>query len=247
LLVFVTFVAGARAEAAKEAPEEAADCGEPARLHGIDVSRWQGEIDWERVKAAGISFAFIRVSDGMAVVDERFERNWAASRRVGVQRGAYQYFRASTDGRKQAEIFVRAVKRNGRTDLPLVADVETDDGQPPEVLRKQLKRWLKHVEKRMHHRPYIYMSPSMGQVLGRHFRRYQLWLAHYETDCPRVPDGWRRWIFWQHSNKGRVDGISGDVDLDQFAGSARALKRLVKRTRVSGASPGSPTASSAPR
>jgi lysozyme len=201
-------------------------CGAPARLSGIDVSKYQGVVDWDRVKAAGVAFAFARVSDGIDNVDETFERNYVAMKEAGVRRGAYQYFRASVDPIAQANLFIAAVQRLGRPDLPLVADVETDDGQPPEVLRAQLRRWLRRVERKMHRRPMIYTPPSVGQILGPKFRRWHLWVAHYTGECPTVPPGWRRWTFWQHSNKGRVDGIAGDVDLDQFAGSPRALQRL---------------------
>ncbi len=204
----------------------AGDCGARRRLAGIDVSKYQGEIDWPRVKAAGIVFAFARVSDGVNVLDERFADNFVAMKRNGIRRGAYQYFRASADPLAQADLFVTTVRRFGRPDLPLVADVETDDGQPPEVVRANLKRWLRRVDRRTRRRPLIYAPPSMGAILAGRFAGYRLWVAHYEADCPTLPDGWRRWTFWQHSSHGRVDGINGDVDLDHFAGSMSRLRRL---------------------
>jgi lysozyme len=202
------------------------DCGARRRLDGIDVSKYQGQIDWPRVKAAGIVFAFARVSDGVAVLDERFADNYVAMKQQGIRRGAYQYFRASADPLEQADLLVTTVRRFGRPDLPLVADVETDDGQPPEVVRANLKRWLRRVERRTHRRPMIYAPPSVGVLLARRFRGYRLWVAHYEAECPTLPDGWRRWTFWQHSAHGHVDGINGDVDLDHFAGPMRKLRRL---------------------
>jgi lysozyme len=209
------------------------DCGEPRRLSGIDVSYYQGVIDWKRVHAAGIVFAFARISDGVTVVDPTFVANMAGMRHARVRRGAYQYFRAGADPIAQAKLAVRAVRRAGGLDLPLVADVETDDGQPLETVQAQLARWLAHVERHTHRQPMIYTSPSLGtQLLGGRFGGRRLWVAHYTTDCPALPSGWTRWTFWQHSNRGHVDGIAGPVDLDDFAGTRKALRRLRRRARA---------------
>jgi lysozyme len=222
----------ALAALAEVAPVEGDDCGAPRRLQGIDVSKYQGQIDWPRVKAAGISFAFARVSDGVDVVDETFARNFAAMKVVGVRRSAYQYFRASVDAKQQADLFVKTVRHAGRLDLPPVLDLETDDGQPPEVVRKQAKKWLKRVEKKLGMRPIVYTNPAVAlAVLGTKFRRHKLWIAHYQVQCPTVPAGWKRWTFWQHSAHGRVDGVAGDVDLDELAGTMRDLRRLRRRDR----------------
>jgi lysozyme len=206
-----------------------AKCGVRHRLDGIDVSKYQGDIDWRRVKRAGIVFAFARVSDGLDVRDEYFEANWKAMKRVHIRRGAYQYFRASLDPLAQADLFVDAVHKAGRPDLPLVADVETDDGADPDTLQTNLQSWLERVEKRTRRRPIIYTSPAMGERLGGKFAAYPLWVAHYETECPRLPEGWRRWTFWQRNSHGRVKGIAGDVDLDHFAGTWKQLARLNRR------------------
>lgn len=195
-------------------------------LPGIDVSSFQGAIDWRKVKADGIVFAFARVSDGVDVVDQTFARNFRAMKRVGIRRGVYQHFRASVSPEKQVELLVAAIRRSGRPDLPVVADVETDDGMPPEEVRARLKRWLRRVEQRTRRRPIIYTSPSMSQTLGRGFGGYHLWVAHYDVECPRAVDGWKRWALWQRSSSGRVAGINGNVDLDTFAGTPRELRRL---------------------
>jgi lysozyme len=205
----------------------AADPCEPERqLPGIDVSSYQGEIDWKRVKAAGVIFAFARVSDGLAVIDQRFPDNYAAMKRAGLHRGAYQFFRASVDPKAQADLLLATVRPLGLPDLPLVADVETADGMPPEEVRARLGKWLAHVEKRTRRRPIVYTSPAMGEVLGGEFGAHPLWVAHYQVDCPTVPVGWERWTFWQHSSDGRVPGVSGPVDLNRFAGSLRELRRV---------------------
>lgn len=206
------------------------------RLPGIDVSAYQGAIDWKRVHAAGVVFAFARVSDGLDA-DERFAVNFAAMRRAHVRRGAYQYFRASEDADAQADLAVRALRRAGGADIPLVADVETDDGETREALQAKLRRWLARVERRTHRRPLVYTSPSLGAILDGNFGDWPLWVAHYDVDCPSLPDGWDHWTFWQHSQTGHIDGITGNVDLDHFAGTRKDLRRLNRR--VSDASRGS--------
>jgi lysozyme len=219
----------ADAASAPAAPEA---CGAARRLAGVDVSHHQGAIDWKQVKAAGVVFAFARVADGTTVLDERFAENWKGMKRAGVRRGAYQVFRAEEDPEAQAELFIKLVHRLGRPDLPLVADVETDDGQTAERVRAGLGRWLRRVEKRTRRRPIIYTSPSMSELLGDGFGRFPLWVAHYEVECPTVPEGWRRWAFWQHSSKGTIPGISGPVDLDHFAGTLSQLRRLGRASVV---------------
>jgi lysozyme len=147
-------------------------------------------------------------------------------KRAGIRRGAYQYFRASVDPVAQANLLLKAIRRAGRPDLPLVADVETGDGMAPEDVRARLKLWLRRVERRTHRRPIIYTNPSMSETLGGAFGRYHLWVAHYDVECPRAVNGWRRWAFWQRSASGHVDGVNGDVDLDSFAGTKADLRRL---------------------
>jgi lysozyme len=216
------------------APADVPGCGPEQRLvSGIDVSSYQGTIDWKRARAAGVVFAFARVSDGVEVIDARFAENFVQMKHAGVRRGAYQFFRASASPEAQADLLVTTVRRLGRPDLPLVADVETDDGASPEELRDRLGRWLKRVERRTRRRPIIYTSPSMSERLGEGFGHYDLWVAHYQVDCPTLPAGWRRWTFWQHSSSGAVAGVAGPVDLNHFAGRVGDLRRLGKNRSIS--------------
>jgi lysozyme len=201
-------------------------CAPRSRLLGIDVSSYQGAIDWKQVKKAGVVFAFARVSDGMDVIDDSFARNYREMKRTGIRRGAYQHFRASADPEDQAELLLGALRGLGRPDLPLVADVETDDGMTAAEVQDRLARWIRRIERRTKRRPIIYMSPSMSAIVGTLFGAHHLWIAHYEVECPELPAGWERWTFWQHSSAGRVAGIEGDVDLDVFAGDAADLRRL---------------------
>ena len=102
--------------------------------------------------------------------------------------------------------------------------------EPAEV-QARLARWLRRIERRTRRRPIVYTSPSMSGTLGAELGTYHLWIAHYEVDCPRLPDGWQGWRFWQHSSSGRVPGVSGPVDLDAFAGTKLELRRLNRARR----------------
>jgi lysozyme len=217
------------------AEEEERDIGvihEPLRvcagdhtLDGIDVSYWQGEIDWDAVAGAGVTFAFIRVGDGL-FEDPRFDENWAEARRVGVVRGVYQFFRPGTDPVDQAEILIGRMGALEPGDLPPVVDVEATDGQSASVIVSRLHEWLDRVEVATGRVPIIYTAKYFWQdsvAASDEFLDHPLWVAHWEIDCPDTPAPWTEWAFWQTSDSGSVPGISGGVDTDLFDGDWEAL------------------------
>lgn len=209
-----------------------ARCARGKTLRGIDVSKWQGEIDWDAVRGDGVHFAFIRVSDGAARPDPTFARNWAEAGRVGLVRGAYQYFRPLEDPEEQADLLLEAIGTPATRDLPPVIDVEVSDGVAPRELARRIQRWVTRVFKATGVRPLIYTSAKNWSELvagSRQFRRHALWIAHYDTDCPNTPAAWRRWTIHQVSQQASVAGIAGAVDENRFQGTRRALARMVRR------------------
>lgn len=204
-------------------------CAKGATVKGIDVSKWQGPIDWGKVKAAGIGFAIVRVGDGDTYVDPQFGANWSGTKAHGIIRGTYHFFRPGDDPVVQANNFVKQIKaRGGMTagDLPPVLDVEVQDGVSDATLRSRALKWLQTVEAGLGKRPMIYTSPGFWNALGAgsEFSKYTLWVAHWETACPSMPNSWSGWKFWQTADDGHVSGISGAVDLDVFNGSLADLK-----------------------
>lgn len=195
-------------------PTPAEGCQDGDVVPGIDVSYYQETIDWAKVSDAGIKFAFVRVSDGLTVADPMFARNWREAQRAGIARGAYQYFRPDQDVLAQAELMIAAVRAD-RGELPPVIDVETDGGLRPTELAARVRAWIDRVRDRLGVEPIVYASPDFwrdnvgGADVGQ-----PLWIAHYTTRCPTIPQPWTRWEFWQHSQTGRVAGIAGPVDLD---------------------------------
>ena len=211
-------------------------CGIDApTLVGIDVSHWQGDIDWARVKAAGMEYAFIRVSDGIGTMDRKFDRNWTLARQHKVPRGIYQFFRPGRDAIAQADIVIDAVNRLGMGELPPVIDVEHQNDangaqMTPAAISAQIRLWLNRVETTLGVRPIIYSGRYFwnGYVKTTEFSNYPFWHAQYTSAaCPTLPDAWSDWTLWQYSSTGSVDGISGDVDMNRFRGTLQDLLALV--------------------
>ncbi|UOG74775.1 glycoside hydrolase family 25 protein [Hymenobacter tibetensis] len=193
-------------------------------VHGIDVSSYQGRIDWAEVSRNHVKFAFIKASEGVTLRDSRFQRNWNAARKAGVYCGAYHYFQPTYDGARQANLFTRTVPL-APGDLPPVLDVEHTEFHDVAVMRRNVAVWLRLVERHYGVRPILYSNYSFyKRYLAGHFDKYPLWLAHYEVEQPRLPRD--KWIIWQHSDESYIPGIRGTVDFNVFQGSFQSLLSL---------------------
>lgn len=199
-------------------------------IHGIDISKYQGYIDWPSVKKMKvedikIGFAFMKATEGLGNVDKQFKRNWKNAAKAGVPRGAYHFFLATKSGKEQAKNFIKAVElKTG--DLPPVLDVEQLYGVRPSAMRKQMQEWLTIVEDHYKVKPIIYTYVNFYSThLTGQFDDYPLWAAHYiEKDRPRIS---RKWIFWQHNERGRVNGITQPVDFNVFNGDSADFELLL--------------------
>jgi len=201
-------------------------CASGVTLAGIDVSSYQGTIDWGKVAAAGVQYAFIRVSDGLSFPDAKFAENWVGARAHGLRRGAYQFFRSDEDPSAQAELLLRAMGPLSPGDLPPVIDVESTDAQTAATMTTNIGIWLDRVESVIQQAPIIYTGPNFWNtnVKTAAFAHHPLWVAHWGATCPSLPTAWSAWQLWQNSATGTVSGIgAGSVDLDVFNGDAAAL------------------------
>lgn len=193
-------------------------------VHGIDVSAYQGRIDWPRVAEHQVRFAFIKASEGVTLRDPRFRRNWEQARAAGVYRGAYHYFQPNYDGARQANLFTRTVPLQAG-DLPPVLDVEHPQFHDVLQMRRGIATWLRLVERHYGVRPILYSNYSFyRRYLAGHFDEYPLWLAHYEVDQPKLAP--EKWIIWQHSDEAYIPGIKGTVDFNVFQGNFQRLLAL---------------------
>lgn len=202
---------------------------------GVDVSHYQHNpsISWPAVAGEGVSFAFIKATEGVGYTNSYLAADWKASAAAGIYRGAYHFARPDTrtgDAAAEARYFVSvAGTQHAAGDLPPVLDLETTGGLSVAALTAWTKTWLRTVEGLTGRTPIIYVSPSFWETnLGnsRDFTHYPLWVAHYGVASPRVPGGWPTWTFWQGTSTGRVTGITGNVDMNAFHGSLSELRAL---------------------
>jgi lysozyme len=208
------------------------DIPENYPIHGIDVSHHQRNIDWDAVKSmqvkqVKIGFSFIKATEGLGRVDDAFRRNWFNAKQAGLPRGAYHYFLSNKSGKAQAENFIETVALESG-DLPPVLDIETANGASAEEIQQRVQDWLQLVEARYHIKPIIYTYADFyEQYLAGKFENYPLWVAHYLVqDKPRVQ---RKWLFWQHNEKGKVDGIDANVDFNVFNGDSSDFRSLLMK------------------
>lgn len=216
-----------RDEAFGQAVDAATVCGGPDTVKGIDVSVYQGTIDWTKVKTtAGVDFAFIRVSDGLHSADSKFASNWANAKAAGVLRGAYQFFEPAQDPIAQADMLIQAMGTLGPDDLSPVIDVEATGGKSPAQVAAAVDQWIVHVKAATGRQPIVYTGFYFWRdsVGGADETASPLWHAQYTSAaCPNIAAPWTTWAIWQYSSTGSVAGISGNVDMDRFNGTRDQL------------------------
>jgi lysozyme len=191
------------------------DCDIGPTVLGIDVSYYQGDIVWPRVKKAGIAFAFIRAYDGTDIFDTQFIANWSGAKKAGIERGVYQFFRPELSPIDQADAVIKVLRTYGMGELPPVIDIETTGGLPLPQVSERAKIWIDRVRTELKVEPLVYTNPGMWRLRpATEIASQRLWLAHYTTSCPELARPWTRWMYWQYTDNGRVPGITGPVDLD---------------------------------
>lgn len=206
-------------------------------LRGVDVSVYQGEIDWPLLVSQDVSFAFIKATEGSSLVDRNFANNWQGAVDAGLPVGAYHFFSYDSPGDTQADLFIQTVPVREGT-LPPVVDLEfyadKEKNPPPrEHVAPELDRLLARMEETYGQKPIIYATmKSYDLYLRGAYAEYPIWIREV-VNSPRLSDG-RDWTFWQYSNRGRLDGYSGEepyIDLNVFFGSREDLERLLSREK----------------
>jgi lysozyme len=206
--------------------------GKKVTTKGIDVSYYQGTIDWPAVGADGIGFAYIKATEGGDRLDERFRENWDAAERAGLHRGAYHFWYHCRPGREQAAWFIRHVPKDPGA-LPPVLDMEWTPTSPtcrirPEArtLHREMQDFLDAVETHYGKRPVIYTSVDFyADRMEDAFHDYHLWVRSVASH-PSEKYGDRGWRIWQYTATGRAAGVAGEVDLNRFQGSHDDFRRF---------------------
>lgn len=201
---------------------------------GIDVSKFQGNIDWTQVKNAGISFGFARAIDDKPpgnTIDPTFARNYAGMKDAGIFRGAYYFLRPTRNVAAAANLFVSIVGSLGQGDLPPVIDVESADGASASAILNAIGQWIEIVEAGLNRQVMIYTyTPFWRDTLGNstRFSDHPLWIAQYTSaPQPNFPSAFPIYSFWQYTQNGQVPGVTppaSAVDINRFNGTMDGLR-----------------------
>jgi lysozyme len=195
---------------------------------GLDVSQYQGDINWNEVDSVEnkfpLHFVLIRATAGDDKEDKQFDDNWKGAKKRNLIRGAYHYYRPNENSIEQANNFIKTVKlRKG--DLPPVLDIEQlPKNQSIDSLKVGLKRWLKKVDAHYKVKPIIYTGERYYEdFLKEEFEGYTFWVANYNFFEENIKDDW---LFWQFTEKAVINGINHNVDLNIYNGTPKMLEYL---------------------
>lgn len=220
-------------------------------VQGIDVSYWQGDIDWKKVGDAGIRFAYIKATEGGDRFDPKFLDNWQAAKQAGIARGAYHFMYWCRPAKEQASWFMAHVPVD-RDALPPVLDVEWNSHSktcPRRIAREtaiaKIKIMLKAMEAHSGKRPIIYTDPKFHrEVLEGEFTDHHFWLRSVAAK-PEAKYQERDWAFWQFTTTGRVQGVAGPVDRNSFNGTPTDWKLVLKNRCICGTAGSMPNSQTA--
>jgi Lyzozyme M1 (1,4-beta-N-acetylmuramidase) len=199
-------------------------------LFGIDVSEYQGDVDWETlVDKNKIDFAFVRATAGSDTKDRNFSENWRQLKKYNVPRGAYHYYRPNENSTDQANLFIKTVVIEKGDFVPVLDIEKYSKVQSVTSLKNGLLNWLSIVEAHYGVVPIIYTYSNFYEKVitdDKRFKKYPIWIAHYsEKENPKkLPSDW---VFWQFCEDGRLEGIETYVDID-LCSNAEKFKALRK-------------------
>ena len=200
-------------------------------VRGVDVSHYQGEIDWEILSSQNVDFAFIKATEGSTFTDGCFPYNFSRARACDIAVGAYHFFSFDSPGESQADHFIRTVIPFAGM-LPPVIDLEfygAHAGNPPDstAVRAELDAMLSALEAHYGLKPILYATEESYECyLVGAYEEYDIWIRNVIAK-PHLSDN-RAWTFWQYTNRGRLDGYAGEepfIDINVFRGTAEEFSR----------------------
>lgn len=185
---------------------------------GIDVSEWQGNINFEQVAASGIKIVYIRSSLGNSYIDPYFQQNYQKARAAGLKIGFYHYVtaRSVSQAKSQAQFFARVVQGK-RFQCRLAMDFEDLTGLSAAQATEIGLAFIRETEKASGKKAVVYSNTyNAGAMFHGALTKYPLWAASYGVPQPSSAVNWTSWAGWQYTDKGQIPGISGYVDRDIF-------------------------------
>lgn len=198
---------------------------------GIDVSHYQGQIDWSAVARDGRAlYAFCKATESTGLMDNTYNYNVREAKKHGIPVGCYHFFSPKTSGAEQLRFFMRNVDMNQLDVVPML-DIEVRGKASLEEFHRQIRAWLKGFEEQYHFKPIIYASLNFyNKYLAGAFDDYIYMIAKYSDGCPD-PQGPIPFAMWQYSANGRIDGIRGAVDMSCFVDHFDVKDILIKNQR----------------
>ncbi|MEP1355959.1 MAG: GH25 family lysozyme [Tateyamaria sp.] len=207
-------------------------------IRGMDAARFQTSVDWERAKAVGIEFAFLKATEGGDLKDIKFDDHWRGAGRAGIVRGAYHFYYFCTTPEVQAKFFIDTVPRTRGT-LPPVLDMEWNPFSPtcqrrPDgaTVRNEMQRWIDIVSAHFGQKPIIYTTPRFYQENGLSaFKGVEFWLRTTAKSPAEAYPG-QSWRFWQYTATGTLPNTPGLVDINVFNGSAESWQSWLEQRTI---------------
>lgn len=194
-------------------------------IHGIDVSKYQGDIDWAQVKASGVKFAYIKATEGGDHTDAKFQQNWNGAKAVGLPRGAYHFVYWCRPWHEEMRHFIQTVPKEPDA-LPPVLDVEATP-ESKKCKRRlergpvlaEMREMLRAMERHYGKKPVIYSTVDFYEAIlsPNELEEYPIWIRSTKHS-PHVRYGSRNWHFWQYQSDAQIPGIVGNVDRNAFRG-----------------------------
>ena len=203
------------------------------KVTGVDVSHYQGTIDWEKLAGQNLEFTFIKATEGSGHLDEFFYDNWREAGKTGLCIGAYHFFSFDSDGKNQAEFYIDTVGNlNGKmvpmVDVEFYGDKRSNPPEKEEVI-KQLGEMLETLEEYYQLKPVIYTTYKVyNKYIKDEFEEYPLWIRNvYYPPLFMIGE---KWIFWQYMDNAVLEGYEGAekyIDMNVFRGTQEELEKLI--------------------
>jgi lysozyme len=205
-------------------------------IQGIDVSHYEGAVDWSKVKSAGVVFAYAKATEGNTLIDPYLKRNFEQARQNQIVVGAFHTARPTSpfnpsEAVSQASFFANTLQNQlgDYGDIMPVLDLEFNSGLTASDLAQWTRIFLDTTKKITHKKVILYTGVWFLQANGNlknEFADVPLWIAYYKSNTPPDCAGWKRWLIWQYTDKGKMEGVGPNTDLNAGPFSVDDLKGM---------------------
>ena len=203
----------------------------PFPVKGVDVSSYQGEIEWTKIQDQGMSFAFIKATEGSSFIDPYYQTNWKNAQKTNLRIGAYHFFSFDSKGATQAKHFIETVPID-KYGLPPVIDVEfyaDKEKNPPDrsEVESELQTMITMLEEHYEKKVILYTTHEAYELyIKDSFNQCDLWIRDVLTK-PTLPDN-QSWTFWQYTDREQLNGYNGEekfIDVNVFHGNKKEFEK----------------------